>query len=733
MKSVPVINKRVNKTESSQSEIGILTMGHKIGIDVGGTFTDFLLVLAGGSISVYKVLSTPQDPSIAVLRGLSEMAADLDLSLATFLQRVSVIVHGTTVTTNAVLTRTGAKTALVTTKGLRDTLEMRRGVRERQFDNRFKNARPIVARYLRQTVEERIDYKGDVMTPLAEADLGRIVRFLKEEAVEAAAVCTMNAFSNSRHEEAIAKRLIDELPGVYLSVSNRLLPAIRFYDRVSTTVLNAYVGPILQTYLQSLTRKLAHADYDGILLIMQSNGGVISPALAMEKAVTTLLSGPAGGPVAGVIYAEGAGYADCITMDMGGTSFDASLVKGKTPGVTVSGEIDRLKIAMPMLNVVTIGAGGGSLGWIDGGGLLRMGPQSAGSCPGPACYDRGGAMPTCTDADLVLGYLDKDFFAGGRIPLNLQKAEAAIREHIATPLGIEIPEAAAAMYHVINVNMAAAVREVSVKQGYDPRDFPLVVAGGAGPIHACMIALELEIPVMIIPRASSIFCAAGMLLSDLKHDFVVTYPTQLLEADAGRFKAAFADMKRNGRRLLKKEKIPDEDMRYSYSVDLRYAGQYHEVSVMVTEEEVENAAFEIFENRFHDQHDQHFGYSLKGEKSDVTLINLRLICIGRTDKPRFLEDPFSGKDAFRTIKTHRNIYLPMQNRFQSLPVYDGEKLGYGNRISGPAVVEQVNTTTVVTPEYDLMVDACGSSVLYHKDRAEAVESRIQKQGRRLRG
>lgn len=700
-------------------------MGYKIGIDVGGTFTDFLLVLADGSACVYKVLSTPRDPSIAVLSGLSEMATDLGFSLPQFLDHVSVIVHGTTVTTNAVLTRTGAKTALVTTKGLRDTLEMRRGVRERQFDNRFENAQPLVTRFLRQTVEERIDYKGCIMTPLVEADLDRLAGFLQKEAVEAVAVCTMNAFSNSSHEDTITSRLIEELPGVYLSISSRLLPAIRFYDRLSTTVLNAYVGPILQTYLQSLTQKLTAVDYGGILLIMQSNGGVASPEMAMEKAVTTLLSGPAGGPVAGVVYAAGTGHADCITMDMGGTSFDASLVQNRTPMVTTSGEIDRLKIAMPMLNVVTIGAGGGSLGWIDDGGLIRMGPQSAGSNPGPASYNRGGEMPTCTDADLVLGYLDKDFFAGGRIPLSLDKAKTAIREQIAEPLGISVFEAASAMYHVINVNMAAAVREVSVKQGCDPRDSPLVVAGGAGPIHACMIALELEIPVMIIPRASSIFCAAGMLMSDLKHDFVVTYPTRLLEADTGRFKAAFADMKKKGKHLLYKEGIPDKDMRYTYSMDLRYEGQYHEVSVIVKKEEVENAAFERIEERFHDLHDQHFGYCLRHEKSDVTLINLRLVCIGRTQKPKFLQSRFEGKDASQAIKTHRDIYLPMQNRYESLPVYDGAMLGYGNRISGPAVIEQVNTTTVVTPEYDLIVDAYASSIVYRKDRAETVEQSLR--------
>ncbi len=543
-------------------------MSFKIGIDVGGTFTDFLLAADDGSASIYKVLSTPQDPSIATLNGLAEMASDQNLSLAEFLGRVAVIVHGTTVTTNAVLTYSGSKTALLTTKGFRDTLEMRRGIRERQYDNRFPNVAPLVQRYLRIPVEERIDNEGQVLLPLNRTEVETAVDFMMDESVEAVAVCFMNSFANTQHEEAVGRIIENEIPDAYLTVSNRLLPSIRFYDRVSTTVLNSYVGPTLKRYLSALMAKLQAAKYAGVLLIMQSNGGVIAPEMAMERAAATLLSGPAGGPVAGVEYAAVQGYDDCITVDMGGTSFDASMVKDKTPLVTTSGEINRLKLALPMLNVVTIGAGGGSIGWIDEGGLLKMGPQSAGANPGPACYGLGGELPTCTDADLVLGYLDKDFFAGGRIPLDLNRSRDAIEVYIAGPLHLDLAEAAAGMYSVINVNMAAAVREVSVKQGFDPRDFPLVVAGGAGPNHACMIALELEIPMMIIPKESSIFCAAGMLRSDLKHDLVSTYVTELDAADPGTFKNTFGDMQVQGDALLKSEGISSAKIKYIFSLDL---------------------------------------------------------------------------------------------------------------------------------------------------------------------
>ena len=346
-------------------------MEYKIGIDVGGTFTDFLLTSEDGPSEVYKVLSTPDDPAVGLLNGLSEMARAKRLSLNEFIDRVTTIVHGTTVTTNAVLTRKGAKTGLVTTKGLRDALEMRRGIREKQYDNRYTNVEPLVPRYLRYPVEERLDYKGETVADLKEQDVLDAVELFKEEDVRAVAVCFMNSFANPAHETRAAEIIKEKLPDAYLTVSSGFLPSIRFYDRISTTVLNSYVGPKLKSYLVSLVKKLEEIGFKGILLIMQSNGGVISPRFAMENAAVTLLSGPAAGPVAGIEYTSIHGYNDCITVDMGGTSFDAALIKNRTPLTTTEGEIERLRIALPMLGIVTIGAGGGSIGWVDEGGLLR--------------------------------------------------------------------------------------------------------------------------------------------------------------------------------------------------------------------------------------------------------------------------------------------------------------------------------------------------------------------------
>jgi N-methylhydantoinase A len=702
---------------------------YKIGIDVGGTFTDFLLTSQDGISEIYKVLSTPEDPSLGLLNGLEEMADAHGIPLKEFIKEVTTIVHGTTVTTNAVLTRKGAKTGLLTTKGLRDALEMRRGIREKQYDNRYTNVVPLVPRYLRFPVEERLDYKGDVVTALNERDVSDAVDLFKKEGVQAIAVCFMNAFANGTHESRAAEIVREEWgkdgESPYLTVSSAFLPSIRFYDRVSTTALNSYVGPILSRYLRSLVRKLEEIGFLGILLIMQSNGGVISPEVAIDNAAVTLLSGPAAGPVAGIEYATVQGHRDCITIDMGGTSFDAALIKDKTPLVTTEGEIDRLRIALPMLGIVTIGAGGGSIGWVDEGGLLRMGPQSAGSNPGPACYDRGGELPTCTDADLVLGYLDKDFFAGGKIPLNVEKAARAIKERIADPLGMGVEEAAAGMYRVINVNMATGVREVSVQRGHDPREFPLIVAGGAGPVHACMIGQELEIPVMIVPKESSIFCAAGMLMSDLKHDFVRTYSTRLKDMDREKFETLFFEMAEEANELLRSERIPEDAIRHIFSVDLRYVKQYHEVSVPITRKEIEEGNIEGIASRFHPEHNRLYGYSLEEQGTAIELINLRLMSVGKTVKPRFSEEAFAGTDPSHAFKKNRKVYLPLDEAFAEVPVYDGYKLRCGNRVEGPAVIEQVNTTTFVTPEYNVWCDRYGSYTVYLKEKEAEIRKKLR--------
>ncbi len=695
----------------------------KVGIDVGGTFTDFIVAGHGPEPMFHKVLSTPEDPSIAVLTGLKEISKIIDsrIDVAAFVKGIDTIVHGTTVATNATLTHTGAKSALITTRGIRDALEMRRGIRERQYDNRYTNVKPLVARYLRVGVSGRLDRDGKEVEPLSLDDIRAAIGLFRQEKVEAVSICFMNSFADAGQERAAAEIVRKELPDAYLTVSSDLLPSIRFYERVSTTALNSYVGPKLNHYLDQLVTRLKAAGFDGVLLIVQSNGGVISPRLAREKAALTLLSGPAGGPAAGLFYARALENDRCIVTDMGGTSFEASAVVG-APSTVDDGEIARHKIALPMLDIHTIGAGGGSIGRLDEGGLLRMGPQSAGAAPGPACYGKGGDLPTTTDANLVLGYLDPSYFAGGKMKLDVAAARRAIETHIARPMRLTIEEAASGMYRVACNNMAQGVREVTIKRGFDPREFPLIAAGGAGPIHSCLICSELSIPLQIVPSSSSVLCAFGMLLSDLRHDFVRTFVSRLDNLDWASLDATIAQMRAEGGQMLEEERVPPARRSFVARFDCRYLKQYHEVSVIVPWSAIDNRSAGEIAAAFHAEHRRLYGYSLEAEKTPIELINVRLQAIGATEKAAYPEDSYEGLDGSHALKGERAVYIPETSKFESVPIYDGHRLRHGARIAGPALVESVTTTIFVSASYDGVVDRYRSFVVYLKGREDLVRA-----------
>ena len=703
-------------------------MGLKIGIDVGGTFTDFIVAGHGPHLLIHKVLSTPQDPSIAVLTGLQEIA-QLVGSLAdfsAFVNSVDTIVHGTTVATNATLTHTGARSALLTTKGVRDALEMRRGIRERQYDNRYTNVMPLVPRYLRSSIGGRLDRNGAEVEPLSLDDIRQTIALCKQEKVEAISICFMNAFANPAHEQAAAEIVRRELPDAYLTISTDLLPSIRFYERVSTTALNSYVGPKLNRYLDQLVNRLSAAGFRGVLLIMQSNGGVISPQLARKQAALTLLSGPAGGPTAGLHFARALGSDRCITTDMGGTSFEAS-VAICMPGTVNDGEIARHKIALPMLDIHTIGAGGGSIGWLDEGGLLRVGPQSAGADPGPACYGKGGKLPTTTDANLVLGYLDPEYFAGGKMRLDVEAAREAISEHIAKPMGLTVEDAAAGMYRIACNNMAQGVREVTIKRGFDPREFVFVAAGGAGPMHSCQICNELEIPLQIVPPSASVLCAFGMLLSELQHDFVRTFVARLETLDWTRIAGILGEMRKEGDRMLEEERVVPAKRRYRIRFDCRYIKQYHEVSFEVPARAIESRDCAAVERAFHAEHNRLYGYTLEGDKTPIEIINIRMQAIGATERPNYNTERYTDTDAKHALKGSRMIYVPEGSSFKAAKIYDGHRLRYGNQIVGPAVIETVTTAVFVSDSFDCLVDRHRSLVLYRKGRDDLVRNCIERE------
>jgi N-methylhydantoinase A len=501
--------------------------GSLIGIDVGGTFTDCILAQADGSTVIEKTFTTPEDPSKGVIDGLEKLARKTGLPLKDFLATVIRIVHGTTITTNAVLTGRGAKTGFITTEGFRDVLLMRRGVREEQFNSKCAPPAPLVPRSLSFTVAERIDCNGCETIPLDHEGSRTVVDALKRSGVESVAVSFLFSFLNPAHELRIAEILKQEFPEAYVSLSTQVLPQLRAYERHSATALNAYVGPILTRYLERLTARLEQAGFRGRLLIMQSNGGVMAPEMAARFASRTLLSGPAGGPVAGIFCGKRAGHQDLITMDMGGTSFDVSFIRNGQVSLTTEGSVGGHAMVFPVLDIRTVGAGGGSIAILDEGGVLQVGPASAGADPGPICYSRGGTEPTVTDADLVLGYLGAEDFLGGNFRLDLAAAENAIAEKIARPLSIDTLRAAEGIHRLVNSTMADAIRLVSIAAGHDPRQSVLVVAGGAGAVHAAAIAAELQIRRLLIPRNASVFCAAGMLLSDLKHDYGRTLSGEL--------------------------------------------------------------------------------------------------------------------------------------------------------------------------------------------------------------
>ncbi len=681
---------------------------YRLGIDVGGTFVDFALCDAAGELAIHKVPAEPADLAASIMRGIADLAEQRRTDTRDFLEQVDLVVHGTTVATNAVLTGTGCRTALLTTRGTRDALEMRRGIKEEPLDNKYEAPPPLVPRYLRLSLDERVDWSGDVLGELDTDSVETAVQALKAHQVEAVAVCLMHAYANDAHEREVAARLRSALPDVYLTVSSELLPQMGYYSRVSTAVLNSYVGPLLKSYLMSLAARLAGAGFGGQLLIMNSAAGLMAPPEIIPRAAAALLSGPAAAPVAARVYAGAAGTSDCTVIDMGGTSLDISLASGGEPREVTGGRVGRYATALPMIDIRTIGAGGGSIAWVDAGGGLQVGPQSAGAEPGPACYGKGGTLSTCTDADLLLGYLDPDYFLGGRMRIFREPAERAVRKHLAEPLGISLEEAAVAAFEVVNAGMAAGVRDMIVDHGLDPEAMPMVVGGGAGPVHAAAVAMELGIREVVVPRQSGVFCAVGMLFADLKHDLVRSYCASGEQLDSERWRALFAGMADEGRRTLVSEGARPEEVEVRYSADLRYLRQVHELKLPLDGNLAERLSVEEMHARFDDLHERLFGYALPKEVLEV--VNLRVRCVARRARPELPRVRTTGT-ATPAPDGVRRAYSPGEMSFREFPVYRGETLDGSCRLHGPAVVELPQTTLVVPSAFDLDLDGAGSFVL----------------------
>jgi N-methylhydantoinase A len=682
----------------------------RMGVDTGGTFTDGVVIDEKGTIHNFKELSTPKDPSIGLYNVIGRAAEYFGKDVRGFLGDLDFFAHGTTVATNTLLTGTGAATGLILTKGFRDTLEMRRAHKENIWDLYLPVAAPLVPRRLRIGVRERIDCTGAVVQPLVEQDVRDACALFRREGVKAVAVCTLFSFLNDAHERAIRDIVRAEMPDAFISISSEVLSQIREYERMSTTVANAYVGPKLTVYLSTLESKLKRDGLSRAFYVVASNSGVMTAETAIRHASATLLSGPAAGAVGGIFFAELMGRGNLITMDMGGTSFDVTLVSDGRVSLSTEGSVAGYRIAKPMCDIHTIGAGGGSIAWLDAGGMLKVGPASAGSDPGPVCYDLGGEKPTVTDANLLLGYLDKDFFLGGEMKVNEPKAREAMRKIVAEPLGMDEVEAAAGVFRIINQNMADATKVVSVQRGHDPREFALVSAGGACSMHACKIAEEVGSTTVIVPRAASVFCALGMLECDIRLDSLKTFHAIIPGIDLTEINAVIAETEKKALAELLQEGVEHGRASLVRHLDMRYVGQHHEVSVEIPAAcAIEEKHVAVIAEAFHRAHEKLYTYATP--ENPLELMNLRITAVGAVDKTGLFERRKGTADPAKALKGKRTAYFEERGGLGEVPVFNRDLLKPGNRIPGPAIIEERITTIVVHPGWDAEVDGFENVVM----------------------
>ena len=669
---------------SNPSMLGHATV---VGIDVGGTFTD-IAVLDQGRLTVHKLPSTPSDPSLGILQGVRDTGVDR-----------ADFVHGSTVATNALLEGKGARTALITTMGFEDVLEIGRQNRAELYNLEIDRSSPLAPWELRFGIPERVDYTGTIVEDLPNEALDALVALLKESGVDAVAVSFLFSFLNPAHEEMVRAALESLDPTPFISLSSKVLPEFREYERASTVVVNSYVGQVMSRYLGELEESLGRG-----LRVMQSSGGSITARLASEQPVRTILSGPAGGVVGAFYTAEQAGYSDIITLDMGGTSTDVSLCPGRIKETNTS-NVGGHPISVPMIEIHTVGAGGGSIARVDAGGALVVGPQSAGADPGPACYGLGDHL-TVTDANLLLGRLLPDRFLGGRISLDLDRAQG-LMEVLAAQVRLSPQETALGINRVVNANMERAIRAISLERGYDPRRFTLVPFGGAGPVHGCELAQELGIPRVLVPARPGILSALGVAIADIVKDYSRTVMLRGADMDRARLDEEFQGMEGLARRELTEEGLPAERMSSRRFLDVRYLGQSFELTVDYPQGRSGANLSRAIGDSFYRAHLQRFGYA--DRKEPVEIVNLRLKLDLPVDKPTLEPQTSGGADPSAARVGESEVLY--RDGAQSTPLYLRDLMTAGNRIVGPALIIQMDTTTVAPPGWAGTVDPFGNLIL----------------------
>ena len=685
---------------------------YRVTVDTGGTFSDFVFFNeATGEFSITKVPSTPKEPFLAVLNGVKEL---VDQGGAA--KDISFFCHGTTVGTNALLEEKGARTGLLVTQGFRgiyEVMEQTRGYGPATYDLFFEKPRLLAPPYLTEEIPERVDFRGNALKPIdVEASL-EAVRRLKKKDVQSVAVCFLFSFLNPAHELKIKEIFAKEFPEAGLSLSCEVLPQIREFYRLSTTVINAYIAPVMASYLSRLQGRLRELGVTTPkLYIMQSNGGVSTFDGSAKKPVATVLSGPAGGVIASMGTCERVGIKNIITFDMGGTSCDVALIHEGNPVITTQGKISQRPISLPMLDIHTVSAGGGTIARIDAVGGLQVGPDSAGADPGPVCYDRGGENISITDANLVTGVLDPDHFLGGRMKLNKQKAERLLEEKIAKPLGLNLLEAADGILKIINAKMEEAIKAVSSQRGYDIRDFTLVAFGGGGPMHAGRMALDLGIPSVLVPLTPGVHSALGLLMSDVKHDYVRSKLAGLDELDLNEINALFGQLTEQAKSDLGTEGFQEDEVRMDAFLDLRYAGQGYELTVPCPMPPLKKADLELMRRRFDTQHEQASGH--KAETEPVELVSLRLISYGLVPQAKLSPGKTTGRTIEQARTGERKVYFGEQHGALNCRIYSRDLLEPGHQIRGPAIIEQLDTTTVIHPEQEATVDEYRNLIISEK-------------------
>ena len=637
---------------------------------------------------------------------------------------VSYVVHGTTVATNSIIEGKTARTGFVTTEPFRDMLEIARQIRPSLYDLQFEKPKPLVPRYLCFGVPERLNAQGQVLMPLDEAAVRSVGEQLRHEEVASVAVCLLHAYANPDHEKRVGEIIHEVFPEAIISLSSEVAPEFREYFRASTTVINAGIRPVVARYLERIEKRLRDEGLVAELLLMQSGGGVFTFAEASRKPVFMVESGPAAGVIAAAYLGNNLGYRDIIAFDMGGTTAKVGLIQNGAPKVTKDYEVGvaaragvgshrgaGYPIRTPVIDLVEIGAGGGSIAWVDPGAILRVGPQSAGADPGPACYGKGGAEPTVTDANLVLGRLSFDLFLGGEIKLDVEAARQAIKQRCADPLGMDVVEVAHGIVEIANAAMVNALRLVSIQRGYDPREFALVAFGGAGPVHANRLAAETEMPTTIVPVSPGTTSALGLLVTDLKHDYSTTMIQRLDRLDIAAVESAYGELEARGRATLERESVPPDAMSFLRQVDIRYVGQSYELTLSLPHNALSSAEVGRVLEQFHKEHDRAYGFSAPGEP--VEFVNLRLTAIGQITKPRLreLEKHCGTVELASTLKATRPVYFAESNGYVDCPIYDRYRLAVGHILAGPAIVVELDSTTVIHPGYQAEVDRFGNLIL----------------------